>query len=125
MTTVSRQSAATGAQRRVTPRVVLSWELPEGTGDLGPGVVVLEVAIEGEEFGATLVCGPRRAELARRVPGVVEWDAERGMWHAGAPGVVIATWRGGDEAVLYARTPIVERLGLVGGTYEFRGMRTE
>jgi len=123
MTALSRQSAAVRApERRTLPRVVFVWELPDGPGGLG--AVVLEVTVEGEECGAALVSAGRRIELARPAPGVVEWDQERSMWHAGAPGLLIATWREGEPAPLYARTPLLEKLGLVGGTYELRGMRT-
>jgi hypothetical protein len=124
MTAVTGQSAAVREPgRRKVPRVVFVWELPDGTGGLGAGAVVLEVTVEGEEFGATLACGGRRVEIARPAAGVVEWDGERGMWHAGAPGVLVATWREGDTTPLYARTPLLEKLGLVGGTYELRGLR--
>src|SRR5689334_10537939 len=107
MTAVTGQSAAVrDAGRRTPPRVVFVWELPDGTGGLAAGAVVLEVTVEGEEFAAALACGGRRVEIARPAPGVVEWDSERGMWHAGAPGLLVATWREGEAMPLYARTPL-------------------
>jgi hypothetical protein len=123
VSTIAGQRGRVEADRRAPARVVFVWDLPDGTGGLGAGPVRLDITMEGGRFSAMIVCGASRQELGLAVPGVIEFDQERAMWHAGAPGVLLATWREGEAAPLYARSPLLERLRLAGGTYEFRGMR--
>ena len=101
----------------------LTWSLPEGTAGLA-GPVQLRIVIEDKTCAATLVHGLGRVELERPTPMALERDDERGLWHAGAPGIFTATWRDTAQGreILYARTPIIEKLNVPGGTYEFRGM---
>ena len=48
-------------------------------------------------------------------------DPENGFVHVDAPGVLKATGRIGPDGIrwIYARSPIIDRLGLPGGTCEF------
>jgi hypothetical protein len=53
--------------------------------------------------------------------GAAVLDAETGLLHIDIDGFIHATLRG-EEAVLYARSPLLARLGLAGGRYERDGL---
>jgi len=81
--------------------------------------LALELTIRADASGES-VLRAGRTELARESHGtgellVVE-DAGRAMEHLDVPGVVSCTLRAGE--VVYARAPILGRLGLPGGRYE-------
>lgn len=125
MTTISGNRVRVEVVGPAARAIVLSWQLPEGTAGLRGGPVMLDVTLNGDACGAVVTCGERRVDLVTRAAAVVERDSERGLWHAGAPGVFVVTWRESAEGpeVLYARSELIERLGVPGGTYEFRGAR--
>jgi hypothetical protein len=53
--------------------------------------------------------------------GAAITDAETGLTHIDIDGFIHATLRG-ESDVLYARTPLLSRLGLPGGRYECEGL---
>jgi hypothetical protein len=114
-------------ERAAHPRLTLSWMLPPGTGGTrGPDKPTLEISIEGETCSAALIAGGRRVPLVRPAPATLVFEPENNLWHADAPGVIAATWRetaDGTIQVLFARTPLIQQLGIPGGTYEFRAAR--
>ncbi|MEX2218477.1 MAG: hypothetical protein WD749_06910 [Phycisphaerales bacterium] len=117
-------AAGAGAGGAARPVLTLVWDLPSGAAGIGAGPATVEVAVERDLGRAWVRAGERRVELARDVPVMVEFDGAAGLWHADAPGLLAATWRAGGGGagvqVLYARTRIIERLGVRGGTYELR-----
>jgi hypothetical protein len=102
--TLSRQAAAP-AFKHLAPgdgEVELRWLI-----DLGASsstLLVIDGAVE------------HRIATGGAAPG---WDPETGLMHlhaAAGQDELVATLR--DDAVLYARTTVMERLGIAGGRYE-------
>lgn len=102
--TISRQAAA-AAFKHLTPgdgEVELRWLI-----DLGASsstLLVIDAAAE------------HRIATGGATPG---WEPETGLMHlhaAAGQDELVATLR--DNAVLYARTTVMERLGIAGGRYE-------
>ncbi len=89
-------------------RVTLRFE---SSGTAGAGVMRLAGASAFFD-GASL--------LSEGGGGSVVRDAA-GLWHVHVPGVIVAALRGsldGEAELLYARTPLVERVGACGGQVE-------
>jgi hypothetical protein len=117
-----------GRAPRARPRLTLSWSLPPAP---APAASLsrlaaqtrrtLEIIIDGTSATASLRADGRQTELARPTPLALVFERENGLWHADAPGLIAATWRersGRPPEVLFARTPLLEQLGIAGGTAE-------
>ena len=96
------------------PRLAFRWSLPTNA--------TLEIRFDGHECSAVLIEGGGERPLAGPAPISPEFDGETGLWHADAPGLLAASWRAAADGItiLYARTPLLQRLNLRGGTYELR-----
>src|SRR4051812_44275400 len=122
MSTVSRQPchdlpSSEGRAPRARIRLTLSWSIPRAPGSRS----LLEITIEGESARASLVDDGRRTTLAGPTPVALIFEPEHNLWHADAPALIAATWRqqdGGPPQVLFARTPLLQKLGIPGGTAE-------
>ncbi|GEM_PF-4763843 len=84
--------------------------------------VELRWLIDVDRGASTLIVADGSAEH-RLAAGTarVEWDGPTGLMHlhaAAGQDELVATLR--DESVLYARTTVMERLGIPGGRYEVR-----
>lgn len=87
-----------------------------------PGDVELRWVIDLDRAASTLVLADGAAEHRLATGGATAgWDAGTGLMHlhaAAGQDELVATLR--DDVVLYARTTVMERLGIPGGRYEVR-----
>jgi hypothetical protein len=138
MSAIARQSSQRGAlERAKTPRAVaIRWEIGPRALLASRGAamfngeawrvracaVVIEIGPDGAGAALELLLadgGRKRMPLAARAG--VSHASERGLESFAADGIVEATLREGGEEIelLYARTPVLERvLGLPGGVYD-------
>ncbi len=100
-------------------RAALSRVRPE----IRPGAGVIDVSLQirlGDDASGESVLRADGVELLRErhAPGSARLtrDPERGLEHLDIAGVVLCTRRG-DE-VIFARAPVLGRLGIEGGRYE-------
>lgn len=117
------------ALRRSRADLALALGLPMG-GPVLDGGVVMEVRVERDACGecaatARLLHGGAAVSLTPTLAGGTITTGE-GLVHVDAPGVMVATLTRADaRRALYARTPLLEALGLPGGRYEPSGARVE
>lgn len=104
---------------------------PQNPGPAEEAVLEVRIAAAGGAPFASArlrVGGQERVIEAGGSGGGGAWrhDAETGLEHIDVPGVVNVTLRAsGDGAaaeLVYARTPLLRRLGLAGGRYEATGV---
>ncbi|MCW5774876.1 MAG: hypothetical protein KIS87_00320 [Phycisphaeraceae bacterium] len=110
------------ARRRLTLRWRIALE--------GGGEVTLECALEeptadepGGSLAFSLADGKGRREVECGTAARVSWvrDAESGLQHVDAPGLLACSFEHAEEGairVLYARTPVLASVGSGGGRHE-------
>ncbi len=120
-----RAGGVPSARRRLT----LRWRIALA----GGGEATLECAVEeptaeepGGSLAFTLTEGGGRREVECGGAGRVSWarDAESGLEHVDAPGLLACSFErgeGGAVRVLYARTQVLTGVGSGGGRHELTG----
>ncbi|MFG0306246.1 MAG: hypothetical protein ACF8Q5_08540, partial [Phycisphaerales bacterium JB040] len=103
-----------GALRRARPDLLAEGE--------GSGRMTLRVLIEnsGGVWRASAVLRDPASGLTRVLEtdrGDVRVTVGDGFTHVDAEGLLTASFRSSDGAVVYARTPVLDRLALGGGRY--------
>jgi hypothetical protein len=143
MSAIGRQPPETGAPelvvraRGASRRLRFRWSIsPVAAAEAGlcpPGTraVALELELKIVRSRGTARAAPASAEIVRDghgspiglppATGAAITDPETGVMHVDIDGFIHATLRGRCE-VLYARTPLLARLGLPGGRYECEGL---